>query len=380
MKSILHIANDFCGSTVYTQLIQSLEHIPGTPKQIVYTAIRDSNLVGKNSPKKLSTLRIKIYYSAILSLWTRINFFEKRRRVYQDCLKKVDCSEIVLVHAHTWFSDGVIALQLYKEYKIPYVVTIRNTDVNVFLKYMLHLRVLGREILLHAQKIIFISGAHRKRVIQNVWLKKILPSISQKIEVIPNGIDSFWLKNTHCTLTPHGIDDSWQLVYVGNFTKNKNVPKLMKAVLNLNQNGRHAVLHIVGGRGADEKRIKQLAKKAPDIFYLHGIIRDKVELQSLFRKSHIFTMPSLHETFGLVYVEALTQGLPVLYTEGEGIDGFFSSKYGVKCNPNSISSIMAALQYLISNYETFSIDSDFLKLHFDWNKIAQYYLNNIYDV
>jgi glycosyltransferase involved in cell wall biosynthesis len=36
-------------------------------------------------------------------------------------------------------------------------------------------------------------------------------------------------------------------------------------------------------------------------------------------------MPSFHETFGLTYIEALSQGLPVVHSRGQGVDGFFSA-------------------------------------------------------
>ena len=50
---------------------------------------------------------------------------------------------------------------------------------------------------------------------------------------------------------------------------------------------------------------------------------DKEELIKLYRDSHIFTMPSITESFGLVYAEAMTQALPVVYTKGQGFDGQF---------------------------------------------------------
>ena len=54
-----------------------------------------------------------------------------------------------------------------------------------------------------------------------------------------------------------------------------------------------------------------------------------------FIESDIFVMPSRYETFGLVYVEALSQGLPVIYTRGQGFDGQIPDGevgYSVKCN------------------------------------------------
>ena len=34
-------------------------------------------------------------------------------------------------------------------------------------------------------------------------------------------------------------------------------------------------------------------------------------------------MPSIHESFGRVYAEAMTQGVPVIYSKGQGFDGIY---------------------------------------------------------
>ena len=39
----------------------------------------------------------------------------------------------------------------------------------------------------------------------------------------------------------------------------------------------------------------------------------------IYRENDIYVMPSIIETFGLVYAEAMSQGLPVIYTRGQGL-------------------------------------------------------------
>ena len=90
-------------------------------------------------------------------------------------------------------------------------------------------------------------------------------------------------------------------------------------------------------------------------------------------------MPSLTETFGLVYVEALSQGLPILYTKGEGVDGFFSPSYGESCNPRSIQDISEKIEKMLIHYEDYSIEEEYLRLHFDWDLIGNKYLQ-IFDL
>ena len=84
-------------------------------------------------------------------------------------------------------------------------------------------------------------------------------------------------------------------------------------------------------------------------------------------------MPSIHETFGLVYVEALSQGLSVLYTKNEGIDGIFDEKVGESVHPTHLQEIIDALRLLLSqpnNYEALATNKFDL---FSWRHIATKY-------
>ena len=70
----------------------------------------------------------------------------------------------------------------------------------------------------------------------------------------------------------------------------------------------------------------------------------------MYRKSDIFTMPSFHETFGLVYVEAISQGLPIIYTKGEEIEDFVEhNKTGLLVKPKDVDSLVKAMDYLLTN-------------------------------
>ena len=84
-------------------------------------------------------------------------------------------------------------------------------------------------------------------------------------------------------------------------------------------------------------------------------------------------MPSIHETFGLVYIEALSQNLPVIYTKGQGIDLLFDDTVGVGVNPLSVDDITHAMKRILSspnNYNNASIDFDV----FNWESIAKKYI------
>lgn len=365
---ILHLANDFSGSRVYNQLVRAIDQ--RGVQQTIFTTIRSVDEKGKNAVD-FATDGSTIYYSDNWCPWHRVFFRLKAKSNYKHLLRLVDPKTITHVHAHTLFSDGVLALKLKRDYGIPYTATIRNADINVFMRFMVHTWSVGKSVIQNADKVICISPAHIKRVQQ--W-RACSSDFSDKVINIPNGINSYWLENISCDLNTHQQDQPWHLLYVGNFTSNKNIPRLMEAVLKLKENGYNLQLHLIGGNGNDTKQIEAIAMGHPEVFHLHGVIQNKDKIRTIMQQCHIFTMPSLTETFGLVYVEALSQGLPILYTEGEGVDGFFSSSYGERCNPKSVQDIAEKLERMLMLYENYFIAENYLRNHFDWDIVADKYL------
>src|SRR5690606_6051416 len=151
---ILHITNDYSGSTVYKNLVRELDNLGLS--QIVYSQIKKQSEIGKNKVE-LNTEDSEIIYSHILNKTTdRFFYKQKIKKILKDIESKVDLTKVHFIHAHTWYSDGGVAYLLYKKYKIPYIVTIRNSDLNVFQKYLIHERSFGSKTLENTEKVILI--------------------------------------------------------------------------------------------------------------------------------------------------------------------------------------------------------------------------------
>ncbi|MFP3344631.1 glycosyltransferase, partial [Halomonas sp. SIMBA_159] len=79
-----------------------------------------------------------------------------------------------------------------------------------------------------------------------------------------------------------------------------------------------------------------------------GHISDAIKLKGMYEKSDIFILPSFKETFGIVYVEAMASGLPILYSRNQGIDGYFEEgKVGYSIDPYSVKDIEKKLFQVI---------------------------------
>ena len=104
--------------------------------------------------------------------------------------------------------------------------------------------------------------------------------------------------------------------------------------------------------------------------------QDMESMKELYRSMDIFAMLSYPETFGLVYVEAMSQGLPVIYTKGEGFDNFFPNKeIGMSVDHKSQTVFNQAVDYIRQNYAQMSQQAMEQMQRFKWDKINQEYLN-----
>lgn len=191
----------------------------------------------------------------------------------------------------------------------------------------------------------------------------------EKSQVIPNGIDNFWLNNLYLDKK---INDNQNknMLFIGTLDENKNIIHLINESIKLYKNGYKFNL-IIAGRGKYQKKVEKYQKKYSFIKYV-GYITDKEKLKKLYREVDYFVLPSKYETFGLVYAEALSQGCKIVYTEGQGFDGWFEEKdIGYKTNIKNLYQILEkALKdnTVLSKHIILQVNEKF-----NWQKIAYVY-------
>lgn len=363
---VLHISNGFAGSEVHGNLVRELEKCG--LQQTVYAPLRSVTEIGGN---QFESDKVEFVYSNIIKPWYKYVYHHKAKVLFRDMVGRINVKDYDVIHAATLFSDGILAYKVYKQFGVPYIIAVRNTDYNDFIRLLRHTWHNGREIMLHASKIFFISEGIKKQFENSAFVKPILDRVHEKFVLLPNGIDDYWLD--------HVTSDSrkgHQILYIGDFSENKNVARLIEAVLRLRkEKGLEDVgLTIVGGGKNKTDVVQKLIDQHPECVSYLGKIYDKQRLAKVMESCSVFAMPSIHETFGLVYLEALSQNLPVLYTKGQGIDGLFDDTVGINVNPMSVGEITEALKKMLTNRESYSNSHvDFER--FRWNGIADQYVH-----
>lgn len=363
---ILHISNDFLWTKVHMNLYTQLDRLG--VRQDIFTPLRkhsnpDNNRIEFTVPGSA------VRFSSMLSGYHRVFFKLKIRKLYRDLAAHGVAGRCDLVHATTLFSDGALAYELFRKYGKPYIVSVRNTDINMFLKYKPHLIFLARKILDNAQRLVFISQSNFDNFFHHPLVTVFAFRYWTKAVVINNGIDRLWLEN----IDSRERTCAQRILFIGRFDRNKNAVRLIQAFLALRASRPGLKLSLVGSDGPHQRKVQWLAARHPECITYHGQVAPGPALIDICRASDLFAMASHHETFGLVYVEALSQGLPVLFTRGQGIDGAFSENVGVGVEPSSVADIHRGLEQMIDNYASFDTSQVCFE-RFMWENIAARYL------
>lgn len=376
--NILHITNSYGGTEVYTNLYKSIDGEDIVQTVFVPLNANNHDRVG-NKPISFINEESRIVYSTKLKGYHKVLYGLKIKAIVSEIIKTENLSTVDLIHASTLCFDGAIAYELNKRYKIPYIVAVRNTDVNAYYKKLAWRHGFFTNILKKASKIVFISPKYKESFIRCQVPSNAIKEVESKMVVIPNGVSQVFIDNINHTY--HELGNVIRIIFVAAFYKGKGLLETIQAADNLRQKGYNVEFNAIGkglpNRPRDEKYIKEveLLAQGKDWVKLQSFMKPDEIIKEM-RISDIFVMVSSPETFGLVYVEALSQKLPIIYAKNQGFDGFFQDGIvGYPALAGNVSDIQNAIEILIKNYKQICENIQTVDLHkdFDWKSIGQKY-------
>lgn len=358
---ILHINCNYIGTTLHQLMVEKLDAL-GYENQVYVPTYDEGTAV--------ITPNANVCVSECFNKWDRLVFDYKQFKIIKDIEKRFDVSSFDCIHAYTLFTDGNCAMELSRKYGVPYVVAVRNTDVNAFFAKMIYLRGRGVQVMQEAHKVFFLSEAYRRQVFEKYVPQKCRAELTAKVQVIPNGIDDFWFKNVPSSNIEERTDETIRLIYAGRIDKNKNIPTIQAAMAILREKGICSKLTVVGK--VDEADEFERISKDAHTNCLKPV--PKEELMKIYRQNDIFVMPSFTESFGLVYAEAMSQGLPVLYSEGQGFDGQFpEGEVGFHVQASSPRNVAAMILQVYQQKDRMSHQNPAHARKFSWDGIVEHY-------
>lgn len=361
---ILHINSYFFTNKIHENLVSKLDR--KKYKNICLVAMEKNTL--KNSFKIGNNSNIEV--NKIFNKYDKFLIFSKMLKIKKMVEERIVYENINKIYAHTVFTNGYAAFKMKKKFEIDYIVAVRNTDINVFFKKIIFLRKLGIDILKNAEQIVFISESLKHKFFEKYVSKKDYELLKRKSIVIPNGLDDYWLENQKIK-KEYFDSNKINLLFVGSLDDNKDAFGLANALKDFNLD-KEIILRIVGD-GKNRKKIEELAKKYPQRIVYLGKITEKEELKKIFDRTDIFIMISKYETLGMVYLEALSQGIPVIYTKGEAIDGMISEKISFRIEYKNYKKLKEVIKIQYKNLNEIKVNNLFNIHSFNFKEILKKY-------
>lgn len=278
------------------------------------------------------------------------NMWFNERSLYRSYQKYEDeCGKPDLIHAHII----VVANHchyLLKKRKIPFVITEHWSKINYPIWKEPRL-LWWKRMYKKVSKTIAVSSALAK----SLKTKFNVDSI-----VIGNMVESHFFERI--SLEKH--DDQFVFIAVGNLIKRKGYDLLIDAFAKCSFPS-NVYLHIVGG-GIEYENLRGqiLELKLQNKVKLLGL-KTPVEVAQLLANSDCFVLSSHVETFGIVCIEAMTKGLPVIATACQGPEDYINESNGILIPINDVSALTDAMNRMYRNID-----------NYDRNSIRQYCYDN----
>lgn len=166
----------------------------------------------------------------------------------------------------------------------------------------------------------------------------------------------------------YGIDDSVVFLHVGRLAAEKGADRIVRAFLrarDLLPAG--AARLLIAGSGPEESRLRQLA--GPDVLFL-GVLDRKRDLPRLYASSDVFLFASLTETLGLVVLEAMASGLPVIAPPAGGVADHLRDEYNGIATPeldeDAMTTAIVALTLDVARRRRLSVGARETAARLDW--------------
>lgn len=281
-----------------------------------------------------------------------------------------------IVHAHTIVPGLLAAKPVASAFGCPVVVTVHGADARVWLRRP-HTRKLILQICNSGIPIICVSPSLKRDLISS-------GGNPDNLHVIFNGMA---LDKVHSGPNPLKSEyrDKILVLGVGNLKETKGFDIFIEAIGQLRK-AYPAIKGVIVGSGPDKQRLESLIHRRN--------LQDHVELVGAKIPSRVmeymdlctvFCLPSWSEGFGIVYLEAMAHGKPVVAVEGQGIATIVrDSGSGVLVPPRDSEAVTVAIQNLLQHEDKSKLMGEYgrrmVNEQFSWDHCTKEVLNIYKDV
>lgn len=286
------------------------------------------------------------------SKWRKNKFSQTTARLFRLYLEKFGKPDII--HARSVIWGGIAASELPERGSIPYVISEHSTG---FARGLVQpwQEPLVRKAYEEAARVMAVSSPFAR------LLKPYAGN--QKIEVVPNMVDTsfFTLPQTPRSTSPV------RFLTVAFLQKKKALDNLLRSFA-ASFRGKEDVLLDIGGDGPERQNLENLCdvlKIRKQVNFLGLLSRQGV--REAMWNANVFVLPSHVETFGIVFIEAMATGLPVIATRCGGPEDFVTDETGTLIEPGNVEALSEALNAYASPDRLAAFDANALRKYADEN-------------
>lgn len=254
---------------------------------------------------------------------------------------------ISITHAHYVFPSGVFSLMLKKLFKIPYIVTAHGGDIERMAKKSARIRSWTELILQESDHVIAVGPVLAEQIEKDFHIPK------EKITICSMGVNRqvFHPGDKMAARKALGLEqDAFTYLFVGNVIKQKGIEELLLAFEKVQaEAGRKVKLVIIGSR-RDTKFIESIQPFVDeDVQFVDP--QPQSQLVQWFQASDVFVLPSHLEGFGLVALEAIASGTPVIASRVGGLVSLLGDGAGHLVEPQNAPDLAAEMMHAIRTPE-----------------------------
>ena len=264
------------------------------------------------------------------------SFNKRLEKLYLEIVKKE--GKIDIIHCHSSLWAGISANYISKKYNIPLVIT-EHSSIEKAIYIKESYKPLVKRSYVECDELIVVGNG----------LKKELAEFSgrENIKVIHNliPVDNFYISEN--------ANEDFTFFSLAFLEGEKGMDILIKAFSEKFKGKKYKL--IIGGEGSQKGDLMNLANNLgvkEQVEFLGALSREEVaKYMSL---CDTFVLASLHETFGVVYIEALASGKPVIGTYNGGAEDIINDKNGLLVNKNDTKSLGDAMVYLSEHIDFYN--------------------------
>lgn len=265
-------------------------------------------------------------------------------RVFKHYVKQNGFPDII--HAHSAFHAGIAAAFLSKKYNIPYVITEHLTHyMTGGINHVDDLEY-ARKIFTDASRAFAVSNAFK------IELTKTLNLTDNTFKVMHNMVSNHFFENA---FEKKYIQGEPFIFLINSFLNARKNHELALRALRILIDKKFNVKIRIGGYGEYEPELRRIIaslRLQNHVTLLGSLSRAAVKEEM--NNSHAFLLPSKYETFGVVLIESMACGRPVISTNSGGPADIVTEQNGILLHSFEVNDFANAMEQMILQYDKYN--------------------------